>query len=147
MSDLEFTLMVLRDYGLNPPTVGKNIHCLFHEESRPSARIFKDGHYHCWSGNCGVHFSGGLGIIMYFENCTYPEAIKMAAERYGLQVQKQLKTNPHHLKGIEIAIINIVRRKKHPKFLNIYKTLDHLLDTKDADKLLKLHEKLLRGEI
>jgi len=78
MNGLKFTLQVLKDYGYEIPQINRNICCLFHEETRPSARLYETGSYHCWSGKCGAHFSDGLGAIMQIEGCHYKDALTIA---------------------------------------------------------------------
>lgn len=149
MTGLKFTVQVLQDYGYEIPQVGKNSCCLFHEEARPSARLYPEGGYHCWSAKCGVHFSDGLGAIMQLEQCGYKEAIEIAQKKYGFQATE---AGPDSISlkefySIEEAITKMVTQQQPSLFISVYKTLDDLLAARDLDKMKKLYAKLASGDI
>ena len=61
--------------------------CPFHNEKTPSFCVTPSKQiYHCFG--CGV---GGnvLSFVMEYENLTFPEAVKMLAERAGMQVPEE----------------------------------------------------------
>lgn len=61
--------------------------CPFHHEKTPSFHVNRDKQmYHCFG--CGV---GGnvLTFVMEYENFSFPEALKMLAERAGVQLPEQ----------------------------------------------------------
>lgn len=146
MNNFQFTCQVLSDYGYEIPQVGRNICCLFHTETNPSARFYSVGSYHCWSAKCGVHFSDGLGALMHLEGCNYSRALEIAAERYGFKAPEKL-ISLTEFRSIEEAIVKQVIKQKPSAFMSVYKTLDFLIICRDLDKLKKLHMKLAAGEI
>jgi hypothetical protein len=139
--------MVLKDYGLEPEGVDKNIHCLFHNENRPSARLFNDGSYHCWTADCQVHFNDGIGALALLEKCSYYDAVRIAEERYGYKSHKKDYEKMKAYYSIEDSIVRQVIKQKPQAFLSVYKTLDDLFRARDLEGLQKLHQKLLKGEI
>lgn len=147
MSGLKFTLQVLRDYGFEIPQVGRNICCLFHEETRPSARLYDTGSYHCWAAKCGAHFSDGLGAIMQIESCSYKEALAIASKKYGFKVADKDLVSMKEFYSLEESIVKKVTEQKPSLFLSVYKTLDGLLNERDLDKMKKLYAKLADGQI
>ena len=61
--------------------------CPFHNEKTPSFCVTPSKQiYHCFG--CGV---GGnvLSFVMEYENLTFPEAVKMLAERAGMSVPEE----------------------------------------------------------
>ncbi len=61
--------------------------CPFHQEKTPSFVVSPArGIYKCFG--CG---KGGnaVNFIMEYENVTYPEALKMVAKRYGIEVREK----------------------------------------------------------
>ena len=61
--------------------------CPFHHEKTPSFHVSRDKQmYHCFG--CGV---GGnvLTFVMEYENYSFPEAVKMLAERAGVALPEQ----------------------------------------------------------
>ena len=145
--DLEFTLTVLSDYGHNIDQIDKNICCLFHEETRPSARLFSDGHYYCWTASCNAHFSDGIGALMQLEECDYKKAIQIAENNYGYVVAKKKIQDLKEYYSIQDSIVSQVIKQKPEAFLSVYKTLDRLMIERDLCGLKKLHRKLLNQEI
>ena len=61
--------------------------CPFHHEKTPSFHVNRDKQmYHCFG--CGV---GGnvITFVMEYENFSFPEALKMLAERAGVALPEQ----------------------------------------------------------
>lgn len=144
---LDLMLEILHDYGYEVPYVGKNMCCLFHEESRASARIFPSGQYHCWSANCGIHFSTPIDAIMQLESCDFKKALAIAQEKYNYKLDSSKNFDLAAFYSIQESIVNHVIKQKPEAFLSVYKTMDELIEDHDIEKLKKLYTKLVSGEI
>lgn len=140
-------MQVLNDHGYYPDDNGKYIKCVFHEDNRPSAKLFDNGSYHCWAASCQTHINSGFDAIMQLEECTFEEAIKIAEEQYGIYFKKENKVDNRKLKSLVDSITSMVIEVKPKLFLSVYKTMDELVELNDLDKLQKLYMKLSRGEI
>lgn len=57
--------------------------CPFHQESTPSFYVLDD-HYHCFG--CGAH-GKAIDFEMHRTGATFPEAAKMLAERFNIELQ------------------------------------------------------------
>jgi len=140
-------IKILEDNGYEVPPVGKNSCCLFHEETRASARLFDSGQYHCWSANCGVHFSSPIDLIMHIQNCDFKEALKIAEESYGYKKTTKSTINLEEFHSLQDSIKRKVIQQKPEDFLRVYKTLDELVSAQDLEKMKKLYYMLSAGQI
>lgn len=58
--------------------------CPFHQEKTPSFHVSAErGRYHCFGCKEG---GGAVDFVMKTEGCTFPEAVRMLAERAGIEV-------------------------------------------------------------
>ncbi len=80
---------------------GKNFFgvCPFHDDTNPSMSVSKDKQiYTCFS--CGA--TGNVfRFVMDYENISFPEAVKLVAEKAGLNVQIDVHTKQKHTAHLE----------------------------------------------
>lgn len=96
----------IRSY-VNLTPAGKNFKalCPFHQEKTPSFIVSPDRHrWHCF-GSCG---EGGdvIKFLMKYENLEFPEALRVLAEKAGIEIEK---TNPREYK--EFGVIYAVNEE------------------------------------
>lgn len=64
--------------------------CPFHNEKTPSFTVFpKTGTYKCFG--CGEQ-GNSVGFLMEHENLTYPEALRMLAHKYNIEIKERIPT-------------------------------------------------------
>lgn len=64
--------------------------CPFHGEKTPSFTVSSERHsFHCFGCNEGGDV---FGFVMKMEHCSFPEAVKLLAGRYGIPVPEREKT-------------------------------------------------------
>ena len=68
--------------------------CPFHKEKSPSFSVSPSKQfYHCFG--CGAHGSA-IGFIMEHQGLTFPEAVQQLADRVGMSVPHDSKTQPEN---------------------------------------------------
>ena len=64
--------------------------CPFHSEKTPSFTVFpQTGTYKCFG--CGQQ-GNSVGFLMEHENLTYPEALRMLAHKYNIEIKERIPT-------------------------------------------------------
>ncbi len=94
--------------------------CPFHSEKTPSCTVFTDSqNFYCFG--CGA---GGdvINFVMGIENVDFPEAVKLLAERAGLEVPEQNKNKGYTEKKRRIYEAN--REAANYFYLNMIKGSD-----------------------
>ena len=95
-------LMVLQHYNLKPDR-NNHIKCPFHEDDKPSCRIYHDTNtFHCFG--CGAT-GDVIEFIMLMEKCTKHDAIMKAKQLCGISgpiKTEKLKSKPTPINGTEI---------------------------------------------
>ena len=84
-------LTVLNHYGLKPDR-GSHIKCPFHEDDKPSCRIYPETNtFHCFG--CGAT-GDGIEFIEKYDKCSKHEAILKAQDFIGLPTEPKPKPQP-----------------------------------------------------
>ena len=88
---------LLSFYGIEPKRSVNNYLCLFHDDSRPSAGITKDGKkFHCFA--CGMTASI-FDVVCRLKQCNYKTAVKIIDADFNLGLVGQLS----HKEKLELA--------------------------------------------
>lgn len=88
---------LLSCYGIEPKRSFNNYLCLFHNDTRPSAGITKDGKkFHCFA--CGITASI-FDVVCRLKQCNYKTAVKIIDADFNLGLVGQLS----HKEKLELA--------------------------------------------
>ena len=88
---------LLSYYGIEPKRSNNNYLCIFHNDTRPSAGITKDGKlFHCFSCNATASI---FDVVSKIKGCDFKTAIKVIDNDFGLGLVKQLS----HKEKLELA--------------------------------------------
>lgn len=97
MKDRVLMRELLSFYGIEPKRSVNNYLCLFHNDTRPSAGITKDGKkFHCFA--CGMTASI-FDVVCRLKQCNYKTAVKVIDADFNLGLVGQLS----HKEKLELA--------------------------------------------
>lgn len=117
------------------------INCPFHNDSRPSMKIYSD-HFHCFA--CGKH-SKIISFTMQYLNLQFRDALQLLAEKKGITLTNEQIDVTHIITRGEIREVTDTDEKAcveyhkqlldfYDSYLDINKQYGYLLELYDQDK-------------
>lgn len=95
--------------------------CCFHDDRYPTLTIFpRTGTYKCFA--CGA-YGNSVSFIMEHNRISYPEALKLLAKKYGIEVEERQLTPQEEAdqkKREAMWIANDILAKEYEKQLSLY---------------------------
>lgn len=115
-----------RHYGFyRGPRIETFIHCPFHMENTPSARLYTDGKMYCFGEN---RLYTPINFPMVFEELSYGEAIKWLEKEYHFVVPPECYVSNQRgpdLEGLDEEILQYKGVMKFRDYHNMWRLYDN----------------------